>query len=284
MIKERIIQYIYLMRLHKPIGILLLLWPTLWALWLSSRGKPDINVLVIFLVGVVVMRSLGCVLNDFADRHFDKFVKRTRNRPLAAGKIKPYEALILASALAIGALFLVLNCNTLTVITAFIGIGLVLIYPLMKRFTHIPQVGLGAAFSWGVPMAFAAQTGMISMSAWFLFTTGVIWPIAYDTIYAMIDREDDVKIGVKSTAILFDDMDKLIIALLQALFVILLIIVGLMFHLRIIYYVSLTFAALLFIYQQMLIKNRDSKNCYNAFTNNNWVGLIIFAGILLSYH
>lgn len=282
-IRERLLQYIYLMRLNKPIGIMLLLWPTLWALWLASEGTPDKTILLVFVGGVIVMRSLGCILNDYADRHFDGHVERTKNRPLASGKILPAEALLLAALLCVCALSLVLICNWLTLMLACIGVILVVVYPLMKRFTHVPQLGLGAAFSWGVPMAFAAQTGMISMSAWFLFLTGVIWPVAYDTIYAMIDRRDDIKIGVKSTAILFDDMDKLIIALLQALFVILLVIVGLMFHLHPVYYVSLMLAAGLFVYQQWLIKNRDSERCYEAFINNNWVGLIIFTGILMSY-
>lgn len=282
-LQERVANYIDLLRLNKPIGIMLLLWPTLWALWLSSRGHPDPLLLVIFVSGVIVMRSLGCLLNDFADRQFDKHVSRTCNRPLASGKISSKEALFLGAVLCAIAFSLVLLCNSLTIGLAFIGMGLVIIYPLMKRFTHVPQLGLGAAFSWGVPMAFAAQTGTITKSAWFLFLTGIVWPVAYDTIYAMIDRPDDIKIGIKSTAILFNAMDKLIIALLQALFIILLVIIGLMFHLHSIYYLSLVLAATLFVYQQWLIKHRNATQCYIAFLNNNWVGFIIFMGILLSY-
>lgn len=281
---ERLEQYIYLVRLDKPIGILLLLWPTLWAIWLAGSGHPQLNTIVVFVCGVIVTRSLGCIINDYADRNFDKHVARTRHRPLASGKIKPIEAIILAILLTAVAFFLVLFCNFLTIALAFAGLGLAIIYPLLKRYTSLPQLGLGVAFSWGVPMAFAAERGMITTSAWFLFATGAIWPIAYDTIYAMIDRTDDIKIGVKSTAILFDEMDTTIIALLQALFLVLLIIVGLMFHLRTIYYLSLIVAALLFTYQQWLIKNREGDRCFLAFRNNNWVGLVIFLGILLSFN
>lgn len=280
---ERVIQYAYLIRLNKPIGILLLLWPTLWALWLSTNGSPHKKILVIFVLGVFLMRSAGCVINDFADRKVDGHVERTKLRPIASGKVSVFEALTLAALLALCAFLLVLLCNKLTIMLAFVGAALAFIYPFLKRFTHLPQFGLGIAFSWGVPMAFAAQTGEVETSGWFLFLTCIVWPVIYDTMYAMVDKEDDVAIGVKSTAILFNDMDKLIVGLLQGLFIVMLIMVGLMFELEPIYYFSIAVVTLLFIYQQWLIKDRDSRRCFRAFLNNNWVGLVIFAGIVLSY-
>lgn len=282
-IRQRLPHYVYLMRLDKPIGILLLLWPTLWALWLASAGQPDSKLVFIFIFGAVLMRSAGCVLNDFADRNFDGHVERTRARPLVTGKVTSKEALLLAGLLCSTAFLLVLLCNFLTIALACIGLGLVLIYPLMKRFTHLPQLGLGAAFSWGVPMAFAAETNALSLSAWFLFFTGMVWPVIYDTMYAMVDREDDKKIGILSTAILFDEMDTLVISLLQLLFIAMLVIVGLMFRLHMVYYLSLVVVAFLFFYQQHLIKTRDAEKCLTAFLNNNWVGFAIFMGILLSF-
>lgn len=271
------------MRLDKPIGILLLLWPTLWALWLAAQGKPDIKVLAIFIAGVVLMRSAGCVINDLTDRHIDGFVQRTRQRPLPSGKVTPRAALTLAGILLWLAFLLVLLTNALTIKLAFIGAILTFIYPLMKRFTYLPQCGLGLAFSWGIPMAFAAQTGVVTFSAWFLFATSIVWPIMYDTLYAMVDREDDLVIGVKSSAILFNTKDKFMIALLQFTFILLLIIVGLIFQLQVIYYVSLLMVSVLFLYQQWLIKKRDTQKCFQAFLNNNYVGLFIFLGICLSY-
>lgn len=282
-LRERLPQYAYLMRLDKPIGILLLLWPTLWAIWLAGVGKPDPVNLIVFILGVMLMRSAGCIMNDFADRHIDKHVTRTRNRPLTSGKVTSKEALLLAGLLSLCAFLLVLLCNSFTIMLAFIGAALVVIYPFMKRFTHLPQFGLGVAFSWGVPMAFAAETGQITLSAWFLFLTATIWPIIYDTMYAMVDREDDVKIGVKSTAILFARMDIIIIALLQLLFVVMLVIVGLMFCLDVAYYFSLLMVAILFCYQQFLIKDREPSKCFAAFLNNNWIGFVIFIGIWMSH-
>ncbi len=283
-ITERLLRYAYLIRLNKPIGILLLLWPTLWALWLATAGSPDTTILVVFIAGVILMRSAGCILNDLADRQFDGHVRRTRERPLASGKVTPKEAWLLAGILSCCAFLLVLIfCNRLTIVLAIVGAGLALIYPLLKRVTYLPQVGLGVAFSWGVPMAFAAEVGEIDISGWFVFLTAVIWPIIYDTMYAMVDKEDDVQIGVKSTAILFADMDRLIIGLLQTLFVVMLIIIGLMFMLTQIYFAAIMITGILFIYQQWLIKDRVSDKCFRAFLNNNWVGLVIFAGILLSY-
>lgn len=229
------------------------------------------------------MRSAGCVLNDIADRNFDGQVERTRHRPLASGKVTVMEALGLALILCFLAFLLVLYCNWLTIQLAFVGALLPIVYPLMKRFTHLPQLGLGVAFSWGVPMAFAATTSSLTTHTWFLFVTAVVWPVIYDTLYAMVDREDDVKIGIKSTAVLFNTMDRLVIGLLQVLFVVMLVIVGLMFNLNTIYYASLIVVSLLFVYQQRLIKTRDPKKCFYAFLNNNLVGLVIFLGILLSY-
>lgn len=282
-IRERLSQYALLMRLDKPIGILLLLWPTLWALWLAGDGHPSSKILIIFVAGVILMRSAGCVINDFADRHFDGHVERTRERPLASQKVSTKEALLLAGFLSLIAFLLVLACNHFTIALAFVGAALAFLYPWLKRFTHLPQLGLGVAFSWSVPMAFAAETNTIPLSAWFLFITCMVWPVIYDTIYAMVDRDDDLKVGIKSTAILFDAMDSFIIGLLQVLFIVMMIIVGLMFHLDSFYFFSLIVAAILFCYQQWLIKSRQPKKYFTAFLNNNWIGFIIFAGIFLSY-
>lgn len=278
---EKIKQYIYLMRLNKPIGILLLLWPTLWALWLASNGKPNIPIVIIFILGVILMRSAGCVINDYADRNFDRHVLRTRERPLATGKITGKEAWILFSILMACAFLLVLLLNPLTILLAFVGALLTMIYPFMKRFTNLPQVGLSLAYSWGVPMAFAAETNTVPLAAWMLFFTAIVWPVIFDTFYAMVDRDDDVKIGIKSTAILFGKNDKLMIGALQMLFLLSLIMVGYIFNLNAFYFLSLLIAALLFLYQQILIKNRDREQCFKAFLNNHWVGLVIFLGIAL---
>jgi 4-hydroxybenzoate polyprenyltransferase len=282
LLRNKLPQYIYLMRLNKPIGILLLLWPALWALWLASSGFPDKKILFIFIAGVILMRSAGCIFNDFADRKFDLHVSRTRERPLASGKVKPYEALLLAGFIALLAFLLVLYCNQLTISLACIGALLTMIYPFLKRMTHLPQLGLGAAFAFSIPMAFAAVTEHISFEAWWLFAAALIWPVIYDTMYAMVDRFDDMKIGVKSTAILFAQKDKWMIAILQILFLIMMIITGKLFQLNWIYYCSLFGAGLLFLYQQFLIKDRDPQACFKAFLNNNWVGLLIFCGIVLA--
>ena len=282
-LRKRLPYYARLMRWDKPIGAWLLLWPTWWALWLASSGWPETKILLVFTAGVFLMRSAGCVLNDFADRHIDGHVERTRERPLASGKVSKREALLLAALLGSCALsLLVLLCNAYTICLAFVGAGLAIIYPLLKRVTSLPQVGLGFAFTWGVPMAFAAITGSISGTAWFLFATGVVWSVIYDTLYAMKDREDDEKIGVKSTAILFGAKDRVIIAALQLLFLLLLIILGQLFQLQLIYYACLLIVGALFIYQQYLIKDRVPIRCFQAFLNNNWVGFAIFAGICLS--
>lgn len=278
---NRLRQYVFLMRLHKPIGILLLLWPTLWALWLAGSGHPSVKIVWIFILGVILTRSAGCVINDIADRHVDAHVHRTRERPLAAGKVRVSEAVILAMVLGLAAFGLVLLCNPLTVLLAFVGAALAIVYPLLKRVTHLPQIGLGLAFSWGVPMAFAAQNATVSAAGWYLYFVAMLWPVIYDTLYAMTDREDDMKIGVKSTAILFGGRDKMIIGLLQLLFLGLLIPFGMMFSLGVIYYFSLVIVAGLFVYQQWLIHTRDPAQCFAAFLNNNWVGLVIWMGIVI---
>ncbi|MFZ2314222.1 MAG: 4-hydroxybenzoate octaprenyltransferase [Gammaproteobacteria bacterium] len=281
-IKDRLYQYALLMRLNKPIGALLLLWPTLWALWLASHGHPQPNILIIFIVGVILMRSAGCAANDFADRHVDGQVERTKHRPLASGKLTSKEALIVTGLLLLASFLLVLQCNLFTIQLAFIGAALALIYPFMKRYTHLPQLGLGAAFAWGIPMAFAAETNAIPTNAWFLFFTALLWPVIYDTMYAMVDRNDDEKAGIKSTAILFGQQDKLIIGILQIIFLAMLVITGFLFNLSLPYYISLIVVLGLFIYQQWLIRDRDRGRSFTAFLNNNWVGLVIFIGIVLS--
>lgn len=280
---QRLTQYAYLMRLHKPIGIFLLLWPTLWALWLSARGQPSPNVVTVFVLGVIMMRSAGCVVNDFADRHIDGHVRRTRMRPLVSGQVTTTEAITLALFLTFLAFLLVLTFNPLTVMLSFVGAALAIIYPFLKRVTNLPQVGLGLAFSWGVPMAFAAHTGHVDRAAWFLFITAVIWPLIYDTMYAMVDREDDMRIGVKSTAIFLNAMDAVVIGLLQLLFIVMLVIVGLLYRMQLPFYLAIIVVFCFFAYQQWLIKDRIPSQCFRAFTNNNWVGLAIYIGIVLSY-
>lgn len=276
-------QYALLMRLDKPIGIFLVLWPTLWALWLASAGKPNVVVVLIFILGSILMRSAGCVINDIADRRFDGFVTRTRDRPLVAAKISVRAAFVLFFSLMLCAFLLVLLLNQLTILLALMGAVLAVGYPFLKRVTHCPQVGLGVAFSWGVPMAFATLTGTIPIQGWLLFFTAFLWPIMYDTLYAMVDRPDDLRISIKSTAILFGKADKWIIGLLQSFFLLLLYLVGYFFQLNLFYYLSLVGAAFLFIYQQVLIKDRLPANCFKAFLNNHWVGCVIFVGIVLSY-
>ena len=277
----KIKQYALLMRLHRPIGSLLLLWPTLWALWIASHGKPNPFILIIFILGVLVMRSAGCVINDIADRHFDPHVARTRNRPLAAGNIKLIEAILLFIFLCLIAFILVLQLNIFTIKLAFIGLALAIIYPFTKRFTYWPQLFLGAAFAWSVPMVFSAQTQQLPMICWLIYAAAILWPLAYDTLYAMIDKPDDLKIGIKSTAILFNNYDKAIVALLQIVILILLGIIGKIANLNYLFDISLMIASSLFIYQQYLIKDRQPGECFKAFLNNNWFGLVIFLGIML---
>ncbi len=280
---EEMKQYFFLMRLHKPIGIFLLLWPTLWALWLAGNGKPNLFIVGIFILGVILMRSAGCIINDVADRHVDSYVARTRTRPLATGKLTSKQALLLFSSLIFCAFLLVLLLNRFTIWLAFVGVVLVVLYPFMKRFTHLPQVGLGIAFAWGVLMAFAAQNNSLSPAAWLLFFAAAVWPVIYDTMYAMVDYEDDIKIGIKSTAILFRKYDRWVIGVLQISFIALMAWVGYLFKLNIFYFLSLLIVTILFGYQQQLIKDQDQKKCLKAFLNNNWVGMILFVGIILSY-
>lgn len=280
---DRLYQYYLLARLHRPIGTLLLLWPTLWALWLAAEGLPDPLVLGVFIAGVVLMRSAGCVINDYADRDFDPHVQRTRERPIASGKVSPREALALFAVLCLIAFALVLLMNPLTIKLAFVGAALAAIYPFTKRFTHLPQLVLGAAFGWAIPMAFAAQTGELPRLAWLLFLINILWATAYDTQYAMVDRDDDLKIGVKSTAILFGEADRLIIAMLQLLVLLGLGLVGGMAQLGLYYYLGLAVAAALALYQQYLIRNRDRDGCFRAFLNNSWFGAAVFAGLVLDY-
>jgi len=275
--------YARLMRLHRPIGTLLLLWPTLWALWIAARGVPSLSVLAVFVLGTFLMRSAGCVINDYADRHFDGHVRRTRDRPLAAGEIEPKHALLLFVVLVLLAGLLVLTQNRLTIALAFAALALAGAYPLMKRHTYLPQVWLGASFAWSVPMAFAAQTGSIPPLAWLLLSAVVLWVLVYDTQYAMVDREDDIKIGIKSTAILFDEADRHIIGALQCLLLLDLWLVGRQAGLGLPFHLALAVAAALAVYQQWLIRDRDPERCFRAFLNNNWVGLGIFAGIAVDY-
>ncbi|SRR5579883_167420 len=272
---------IRLTRLNRPIGIYLLLWPTLWALWLASNGHPPMKIVAIFVLGVIVMRSAGCIINDIADRHFDGFVARTRERPIASGKLSVKSALILFVILLAVAFFLVCQLNFLTIELAFIAALIAIIYPFLKRFTYLPQAGLGLAFAFSVPMAFAAVQNTVPLNAWLVFSAAALWPFIYDTIYAMADREDDLKINVKSTAILFGEYDKGIIFILQLIFIGLVIAIGHVFQLDKLFFQCVTPVFFLFAYQQWLIKNRDPNRCIKAFLNNNWVGLIIFAGILL---
>ncbi len=276
-------RYWRLMRLDKPIGIYLLLYPTLWALFLAANGLPDMKILLIFVLGVVLMRSAGCVINDYADRKIDGLVKRTQNRPITSGEISPKSALILFFILILLAFALVLLTNWLTIQLAFVAAFLATLYPFTKRWTHLPQFVLGVAFAMSVPMAFAATNGIVPISAWWVFGATVVWTVIYDTMYAMADREEDLKIGVKSTAVLFAKYDKLIIGLLQVLLLFVLIKMSVLFSLGIFYQFSLILSAFLMIYHQRLIKNREKNACFQAFLNNHYIGLFVFLGIATSY-
>ena len=275
--------YATLMRIDKPIGIWLLLWPTLWALWLAGRGTPDQGLFVIFIVGVAVMRSAGCVLNDFVDRRIDPYVERTRNRPIASGAVAPFEALILFAALSLIAVGLATMLNTLSQMLAIVAAGLTLVYPFIKRILSIPQFILGAAFGWAIPMAFAAQTGETPELAWLVFGTAMIWAVIYDTFYAMVDREDDMKVGVKSTAILFGDVDIFVIAGLQLLMLLALVLIGARAGLSVWYYGSVAIAAALMAYHLWLARDRQPLGCFAAFLQNHYIGMVVFIGIVLHY-
>ena len=282
-IVDRARQYWLLARFDRPIGILILLWPALWALWVSGEGHPDKLVLLVFVLGVVLMRAAGCVINDYADRDFDPHVERTKQRPIAAGRVNPKEAVILFCVLCLTAFGLVLSLNTLTIMLSFVGAFLAASYPFMKRYTHWPQAYLGIAFGWAVPMSFAAQTGSIPVVAWVMYLATALWALVYDTMYAMVDKDDDLKIGVKSTAILFGEKDREIMAGMQLVILVLLIAIGQMQNLGEFYYLGLLVAAGLSVYQQKLIFHRQKADCFKAFLNSNWFGLSVFSGLFADY-
>jgi 4-hydroxybenzoate polyprenyltransferase len=272
-----------LMRVDKPIGIWLLLWPTLWALWLAGEGHPNQGLFVVFVVGVFVMRSAGCVLNDYVDRNIDPYVERTRTRPIASGAVAPMEALTLFVALGLIAIGLATMLNRPAQLLAIVAAGLTVAYPFVKRFVSIPQFILGAAFGWAVPMAFAAQTGQAPQLAWIVFGAAIVWAVIYDTFYAMVDREDDRKIGVKSTALLFGDADLFVIGGLQLIMLMALIFIGTRAELGLWYYLSVACAAGLMGYHQWLARDRQPAGCFAAFLNNHYIGLVVFIGIVLHY-
>lgn len=276
-------EWVLLTRLNRPIGIWLLLWPTLWALWIAGDGHPRPEVFVVFVLGTVLTRSAGCIINDFADREIDPQVRRTRDRPLAARRIAPAEALLLFVVLMLAALLLVLRLDPFTIKLSLVGAALTISYPFFKRFFPAPQFYLGLAFSWGVIMAFAAQTGAVPRVAFTLFFTSVVWAAVYDTQYAMVDRDDDMKIGVNSTAILFGDMDRVIVGCLQGLVLFGLWVAGRAVQLGIWYQLGVMAAALLFARQQWLMRNRVREDCFTAFLNNNYVGMVVFIGVALDY-
>ena len=274
--------YFRLMRLDKPVGIYLLLWPALWALFLAADGWPRLDLIIIFVLGVTIMRSAGCVINDYADRKIDKLIERTQHRPITSGEITAKSALILFFILMLIAFGLVLMTNSLTIQLAFIAAGLAILYPFTKRWTHLPQFVLGLAFAMSVPMAFAATNGSVPDGAWWVFVATVIWTVIYDTMYAMADREEDLKIGVKSTAVLFAKFDKLLIGMLQICLFLLLLKISEIFNLAIFYDISLILTAFLMIFHQKMIKNREKTACFQAFLHNNFIGMVIFIGIALS--
>lgn len=281
-IHDRVRQYARLARIDKPIGAALLLWPTWWALWLAVNDFPPWKILIIFTLGVFLMRSAGCVINDYADRWLDAEVERTRDRPLATGKVSSREALGLFFGLIVLAFLLVLLTSKLTIQLSLVGVVLAATYPFMKRYTYLPQVYLGATFGWAAPMAFAAVTGSVPSLGWLIFLSTVLWATIYDTEYAMVDRDDDIRMGAKSTAILFGDADRAILAVLMVTFLIAMVLIGSRASLHWPYYVSVVIAAVLFGYQQWLIRHRSREGCFQAFRNNNWVGLVLFAGIAVS--
>lgn len=280
---ERLVLYARLARLHRPIGWLLLMWPTLWAVWIAGQGRPAPWIVAVFVSGVVVMRAAGCVINDYFDRDFDSHVARTQERPLATGEVSVTEALVLFATLLALALGLVLTLNRETLLFAAAGVFIAVTYPLFKRFTHLPQVYLGIAFSWGIPMAFSAQTGTVQPVAWALLFANLLWTVAYDTMYAMADRPDDIKIGVKSSAILLGRYDRLVNTILQLLALAILAVIGYRLDLNSWYYLGLVGAAATTAYQNRLCRNRDRALCLKAFINNTWFGASVFAGIVLSF-
>jgi 4-hydroxybenzoate polyprenyltransferase len=281
-VRSKAHDYLVLTRMDRPIGALLLLWPCWWALWLAAGDFPPPAILAIFTAGVFVMRMAGCAVNDFADRKLDPQVKRTAGRPLASGRVKPWEALAVFATLLLVAFGLVLLTNPLTVKLSFAGAALAAIYPFTKRYTHLPQVVLGAAFGWSIPMAFAAVSGHVPPLGWLLFLGNVLWSTIYDTEYAMVDREDDLKVGAKSTAILFGELDRVIIGMLMATFALTMALVGQRAHLSWPYWAGFAVAMALFVYQQWLIRHRERGPCLTAFRNNNWVGFALWLGMLVA--
>ncbi len=281
--QNKLLAYHRLMRTDKPIGALLLLWPTLWALWVATPGVPPLWILGVFVAGVWLMRAAGCVVNDYADRKFDGHVKRTANRPLPSGQVTEKEARVLFIVLVLLSFLLVLTLNTMTILLSVAALALAWVYPFMKRYTHLPQVVLGAAFGWSIPMAFAAVSESVPLSCWLMFLANILWAVAYDTQYAMVDRDDDLKIGIKSTAILFGRHDKLIIGILQVAVLALMVAIGRLNGLNWEFYWSVLVAGLLFAYQQKLIAKRERDACFKAFMNNNYVGLVLLLGLAMSY-
>ncbi|MCU6189503.1 4-hydroxybenzoate octaprenyltransferase [Enterobacter bugandensis] len=281
--QNKLLAYHRLMRTDKPIGALLLLWPTLWALWVATPGMPPLWILGVFVAGVWLMRAAGCVVNDYADRKFDGHVKRTANRPLPSGQVTGKEARVLFIVLVLLSFLLVLTLNTMTILLSVAALALAWVYPFMKRYTHLPQVVLGAAFGWSIPMAFAAVSESLPLSCWLMFLANILWAVAYDTQYAMVDRDDDLKIGIKSTAILFGRQDKLIIGILQVAVLALMVAIARLNGLNWEFYWSILVAGLLFAYQQKLIAKHEREACFKAFMNNNYVGLVLFLGLVMSY-
>lgn len=282
-LQHRLTAYIHLMRADRPIGTYLLLWPTLWAVWIAAEGWPSLELLLIFCLGVFLTRSAGCVINDFADRHIDGHVKRTHQRPLPSGRVSEREAIWLFVGLMLVAFLLVLLTNRMTILMSFGGLALAFVYPFMKRYTHLPQLVLGAAFGWAIPMAFTATQEALPLSAWLLYLAKILWTVAYDTQYAMVDRDDDLKIGVKSTAVLFDRYDKLIIGLLQLASLGVLVWVGRLEQLGLWFHLGLAAALGFFVYQQWLIRHRERMPCFQAFLNNHYAELAVLIGIIGHY-
>jgi 4-hydroxybenzoate polyprenyltransferase len=281
--RRRLIDYVRLTRLDRPIGIGLLLWPTLWALWVAASGRPSLKLLAIFVLGTVLMRSAGCVVNDFFDRNIDPYVRRTRARPLAARRLSPHEGLALAATLAALALLLALQLNAASLRLAAIGAAVTITYPLFKRFFPIPQLYLGIAFGWGVPMAFAAELGGVPRAGWLLFVAAVLWAGVYDTWYAMMDRADDARLGVKSSALLFADLDLVMIGVMQTMMLLALVLAGRTLGLSWLYHLGLAGGAGCFVWQQWIARGRDVEGCRRAFLNNNYFGMIVLAGLILEY-
>jgi 4-hydroxybenzoate polyprenyltransferase len=280
---ERLSLYMQLTRLNRPIGILLLLWPTLWGVWIAGAGQPAWNIVLIFVLGTVLMRSAGCAINDYADRDFDKHVQRTRERPVTSGRISPREALWVAASLAFIAFVLILPLNNLTLLLSFPAVFLAASYPYTKRFLAIPQAYLGIAFGFGIPMAFAAQLGSVPTVAWLLLAANVFWAIAYDTEYAMVDRDDDIHLGIHSSALWFGKYDVMAVMACYAITMALLAMAGLMIGAGVLYFAGLVLAAGIALYHYTLIKTRSREQCFKAFLHNNWFGAAVFAGIVLDH-